>query len=423
MSDRATSAVIVGAGKVGRGFIAHLLTIAGARIAFVEWSPDLVAEMARRGSYHVFVASNPPREDVIQGYQIVEAGDEARIADLVARADLVFTAIGGERLASLGPLLAPGIARRVGENPAVLNLITCENWTHPGDVLRRSIEASLPPEARAYFEQLCGVAESTVYRGCIEPTAEQRALDPLAVQGTDYWQLQVDGDKLRQPFPELAGIVPMAGFQSALRAKALHLQRAQRDHLLSRCAAGLSHLARCRARCARAVRGARGAARIRHRAVPPARALSGKPGRTRPGIAGCLSGFAQSRHAGAPCPRSSAQAEPATTARSAGLPLSGGVRGAARPGPGHRRRAALRRADRPVRGSAAASPGRGRIWTRCSRTSVAWTRRPAGTADQVALPDVDRFIAGDQRAMTARDRRARPRSPRLPPGTLERAWP
>jgi mannitol-1-phosphate 5-dehydrogenase len=219
MSDRAVNAVIVGAGKVGRGFIAHLLVLAGASISFVEWSQDLVDEMARRGRYHVHVASNPPRDDEIQGYSIVAASDVDRIADLVTHADLVFTAIGGERLAALGPLLAPGIARRAGQNPAVLNLITCENWTQPGAALRRSIEASLPAEALPYFEQSCGVAESTVYRGCIEPSPEQRARDPLAVQGTDYWQLQVDGDKVRQPFPALDGILPIAGFQSSVQRK------------------------------------------------------------------------------------------------------------------------------------------------------------------------------------------------------------
>ncbi len=219
MPDRNISAVIVGAGKVGRGFIAHLLSLAGARVTFVEWNQDLVAEMARRGRYHVYIAGEPMQEYVVQEYTIVAASDTEQVADLIAGADLVFTAIGGERLASLGPLFAGGITRRAHGDPAVLNLITCENWTQPGSILRRSIESSLPPEAQAYFEEYCGIAESTVYRGCIEPTAEQRASDPLAVQGTDYWQLQVDGDKVRRPFPELAGIVLITGFQSALERK------------------------------------------------------------------------------------------------------------------------------------------------------------------------------------------------------------
>ena len=45
------NAVVFGAGKIARGFIAHLLTLSGYRITFVEKSDALVSHLRERGKY------------------------------------------------------------------------------------------------------------------------------------------------------------------------------------------------------------------------------------------------------------------------------------------------------------------------------------------------------------------------------------
>jgi mannitol-1-phosphate 5-dehydrogenase len=64
-----------------------------------------------------------------------------------------------------------------------------------------------------------GIAEATVLRSCIEPTAEQRAADPLAVQAQDYWELQIDAEALVQPLPPISGLKPVEKFRAALERK------------------------------------------------------------------------------------------------------------------------------------------------------------------------------------------------------------
>ena len=56
-------------------------------------------------------------------------------------------------------------------------------------------------------------------RSCIEPTAEQRAADPLAVQAQDYWELQIDAEALAEPLPPINGLKPVAKFRAALERK------------------------------------------------------------------------------------------------------------------------------------------------------------------------------------------------------------
>ncbi len=86
-------------------------------------------------------------------------------------------------------------------------------------MLRQKIDERLAADDRAYLAAGVGIAEATVLRSCIEPTPEQRAADPLAVQAQDYWELQIDAAALVESLPPIAGLEPVPNFRAALERK------------------------------------------------------------------------------------------------------------------------------------------------------------------------------------------------------------
>jgi mannitol-1-phosphate 5-dehydrogenase len=54
-------AVVIGADKIGRGLIAHLLTLSGYQLAFVEKDAELVALLRERREYRVRIWAAPKR--------------------------------------------------------------------------------------------------------------------------------------------------------------------------------------------------------------------------------------------------------------------------------------------------------------------------------------------------------------------------
>lgn len=220
-------AVIFGGGKIARGFIAHLLTLSGADVTFVEAQPAVVQALQERGRYTVHIFGRPDKSAVITDYHVLPAQDAERVAAALAAATIAFTAVGGKNLPALAPLIAAGVRARREAGAGPLNLITCENWYRPANALRAAVQSLLTGEDHgenrshdgAAFDQQWGIAEATVLRSVIEPTPEQMAADPLAVQAQDYWTLQVDADRLLPPVPSIEGIQPVTNFYGALERK------------------------------------------------------------------------------------------------------------------------------------------------------------------------------------------------------------
>lgn len=213
-------AVIFGAGKIARAFIAHLLTISGFDITFVEKSPDLVALLRERERYKVHIMGAPEKSMVIQGFGALQSDDVLLVAEKVAVAAVVFVSIGGPNLPQIAPLLAAGIeAAAAAGRTEPLNIILCENFFQPGVWLRGMIAERLAPGANEWFKQHVGIVETMVLRSSIEPTEEMRAEDPLSLKAQDMWEMPADKEAFVGAIPPIQGLAPKEKFQASLTRK------------------------------------------------------------------------------------------------------------------------------------------------------------------------------------------------------------
>ncbi len=214
------SAVIFSAGKIARGFIAHLLTLAGYDLIFVEKSRALAELLRERRSYPIEVMGAPDKNLVVQNFQVLDSDHQEAITDAIVNSSIVFVSIGGGNLPQIAPTLAASFQKLEETAPAkYLNVVLCENYYQPAKWLRGMIEDRLPEADRKWFRAHVGVAEALVLRSCIEPTAEMRQNDPLSLKVQNAWQMPLDADALRGTLPQIPGLDLQKNFQGRLTQK------------------------------------------------------------------------------------------------------------------------------------------------------------------------------------------------------------
>ena len=210
--------IIIGAGKIARGYVGHLVALSGRPIYFVDVNETVVRLINERGSYRVHILGNDAKSMTVTHIRALHTSDP-RVAGMLAQAEMAFVSVGGPNLPAVAATLAPGIAARRAAGGRLLNIVCCENWHRPAEILRQQLSGHLGTSDAAYLAERVGIAEATVLRSCIEPTPEQRAADPLAVQAQDYWELQIDAAALVEDLPAIKGLKPVANFRAALERK------------------------------------------------------------------------------------------------------------------------------------------------------------------------------------------------------------
>lgn len=214
------TAVIFGAGKIARGFIAHLLTLSGYQIIFVEKSEELVTLLRQRGRYRIHIMGADEKSTVIEGFSVLSSDEIEAVANKVAGASVVFVSIGGPNLPQIAPLLARGVRRAVGQkrvNP--LNIIICENYFQPGKWLRQLVSDKLEDTEIEWLNSHMGFVETMVLRSTIEPTPEMKAEDPLCLKAQNMWEMPADKEAFVSEIPPIQGLVPKENFQGGLIRK------------------------------------------------------------------------------------------------------------------------------------------------------------------------------------------------------------
>lgn len=214
------SCVIFGAGKIARGFIGHLLYLSNIEFTFVEKFDALADLINERKEYMVNILGDSSKNTIVKGAKALKFSQQEEIENAIAYADCIFDAVGGKNLMEIVPFLTKGIEKRAEVNPKPLNIVTCENWKLPADILKRGIENAISSEKKEFFELNVGITEAVIMRSAIESTPELLAIDPLVVNVQNFWELPFDASRIKAPMPEgMICLKPIYEFTGFLERK------------------------------------------------------------------------------------------------------------------------------------------------------------------------------------------------------------
>lgn len=195
-------AVHFGAGNIGRGFIGLLLNQAGYEVVFVDVNQGLVDELNHRGSYHVQLATEGTPASVVDGVRAIQGQDTEAVAQAIAHADLVTTAVGPHILQHIAGEIAKGISQRLAVNARPLNVIACENMIGGSAQLKEHVYGHLSEAEQARADQWIAFPNAAVDR--IVPLQQHE--DKLLVTVEPFFEWVVDQSQIVGETPAIKGV-------------------------------------------------------------------------------------------------------------------------------------------------------------------------------------------------------------------------
>lgn len=209
--------VILGAGKIARGFLGHLLFLSNIPFIFVEKDRNIVNLINEKKEYTVNILGDSSKNCKVIGIEAICLEEEEKVIEAIKNTDLIFTAVGGKNLSSLASLLTKGIEKRL-EAEGNLNIITCENWKQPALLLEESVRSLIDKTKEAELSRV-GFSEAVIMRSGIEAGEELRKQDPLIVNVQDYWKLPINGAAIKGQLPPILGMELLQEFTGFLERK------------------------------------------------------------------------------------------------------------------------------------------------------------------------------------------------------------
>lgn len=213
-------AVMYGGGNIGRGFIGMLLSASGYEVTFVDVAQPVIEALNERHSYPVRIISSDSHEDIqVENVCAVNGNDTAAVAQAIADADIMATAVGVNILKFIIPNLVAGIRLRKEQNRPPFNIIICENLMDANKVLEGMLKAQLTAEEQAWFDENIGLVEASIGRMVPVQTEAMKDGDPMRVCVERYGFLPLDKDAFKGEMPVIKNAVPFSPFDFYLKRK------------------------------------------------------------------------------------------------------------------------------------------------------------------------------------------------------------
>jgi mannitol-1-phosphate 5-dehydrogenase len=210
-------AVHFGAGNIGRGFIGLLLSGSGYRVQFVDVNEELVSLLQQKGEYKVTLANETADTTIVSNVTAINGKDIDLVANAIAEADLVTTAVGVSVLKYIAEGIAKGIELRLAgkASAATLPIIACENAIGGSTQLKEHVFGHLSLETREQAEGRIVFPDAAVDR--IVPLQQHE--DRLQVTVEPFFEWVVDRSAMGEGFNEIEGVHYVDGLQPYIERK------------------------------------------------------------------------------------------------------------------------------------------------------------------------------------------------------------
>ena len=213
-------AVMYGGGNIGRGFIGALLSNSGYEVAFVDVVDDVIHALNKAHTYPIRIIKGDSYEDIdVNNVSAVDGKDPVAVAEAIAEADIMATAVGVNVLKFIIPNIVAGLRLRKERKLPPFNIIICENLNDANKIIEGMIKEQLSDEEIAWFDKNIGLVEAAIGRTVPVQTEEMKDGNPLRVCVESYGYLPVDKDAFKGEIPEIKNMVPFAPFDFFIKRK------------------------------------------------------------------------------------------------------------------------------------------------------------------------------------------------------------
>ena len=214
-------AIMYGAGNIGRGFIGQLFRQSGYEVAFIDVNMTVIDRLNADREYPVYITAGDHYDiSPVKNVRGIDGKDIPAIADAMADADIMATAVGVNILKFIAAPFAAGVKRRMEKGiGAPLNVIICENMIGADSYFAGLVKQNLDDAEKAYFDSHIALIEPSIGRMVPATPKEIAEKNPLAVCVEPYCELPVDKAAFRGKIPQIKNMVPFEPFDFYIRRK------------------------------------------------------------------------------------------------------------------------------------------------------------------------------------------------------------
>ena len=105
--------VIFGAGNIGRSLVGYLFSRAGYEVVFIDIDDRLVKALNEKRKYRIEIRGDNPETIWVENVSAIHGRDVEKIAEEIASADILATAVGANNLKHIYGNIAKGLIKRL----------------------------------------------------------------------------------------------------------------------------------------------------------------------------------------------------------------------------------------------------------------------------------------------------------------------